>query len=275
MRRSTSIAGEGRALRATARRHSGQLAACALAGVLSLAATLPASAQWIGTPGGSVTSEEPAALPAPSEPVAPAAAPAPALMSPDGMQSPGFSPGLAAPGGFSQGGMAPGGMAPGGMAPGGMSPGMGMQAGPSPADVAAMEECKTSIEKLRGDLEKRGQAIQSASSKKRPPTELCPIFRNFVSAQQKFYDYLNTNKARCGVPNDILPKMKENLASVSSVRNKVCDAAKAQAAGGGGPSGPPTQGAVSSGLGLPSGLPSTANSRPGGVFDTLGGNALR
>ncbi|MCJ8144998.1 hypothetical protein MKI84_18915 [Ancylobacter sp. A5.8] len=267
MRRSKSIAAEGRGLRAAARRHRGGLAACALAGVIGLAAALPASAQWIGTPGGSVTSEPPAALPAPTEqaaPVAPASTPEPALISPGSMQSPGFSPGFGAPGGFSQGGMAPGGMAPG-----------GMQAGPGPADAATARECQTSIEKLRDDLEKRGAAIQTASSKKRPPSELCPIFRNFVSAQQKFYDYLNTNKARCGVPSDVLPKMKENLTGISSVRNKVCDAAKAQAAGAGGPSGPPTQGAVSSGLGLPSGLPTTANSRPGGVFDTLGGNALR
>lgn len=154
----------------------------------------------------------------------------------------------------------------------GFSPGpaMGM-----PQQSAPVSDCQTQVTKLRGDLETRGGALEKAAKGKRPPSELCPLFRNFASAQQRFYNYLNTNKDACGVPDNVLTQIKENLAQVSSTRNKVCDVAKMQESGGGaGPGGPPAQGAISAGLGLSSGLP-TGGAPPGGVFDTLGGDALR
>ncbi|MBS9477089.1 hypothetical protein KIP89_08215 [Ancylobacter sp. VKM B-3255] len=243
------------------------LSAAFLAGVLLAGVSLPAAAQWIGAPGGSdststgdsgTSSSAPQAA-TPATPTMAPAAPAPMTAAP---ASPGFSsPGLSTD---SFGGSPlPGSM---GMMPGPATP---VPAGPSPADMA---DCQTQVTKLRTDLENRNEALRKAASKKLPPSELCPMFRNFVSSQQRFYSYLVANKSKCGVPDEAIKGLKDNAGSVTSIRDKVCQAAAAQQQGG--PSGPPVQGAVSQGLGLSSGLPSTATAK-GGVFDTLGGDALR
>ncbi len=211
----------------------------ALAGALivGMLHATPAGAQWIGSPGGSGDG-------ASGSGNVTITAPAPA-------------PGM-------QGGL-----------------GSGFEPAPQPVPQQAnpnMAECQTSVQKLRNDLEARGGAVQKAAKAKRPPSELCPLFRNLATAQQAFYAYLNGNKAKCGVPDDVLQKLKANNSQVATTRNRVCEVAKMQenggGGGGGGPSGPPAQGSVSAGLGLPSGLPSVGT-EPGGVFDTLGGDALR
>ncbi|GLK82944.1 hypothetical protein [Ancylobacter defluvii] len=225
-----------------------------------------AGAQWIGTPGGSTESSPPAvsATPAPAATAAPAATPAPAPslggVDPDlgsaGLASPSLSsPSLAAPS---------------------AAPSMTMPGGMVQQPSADMADCQTNVGKLRTDIEARGGALQAATKKKLPPSELCPLFRNFASSQQKFLTYLRTNKTKCGVPDEVLTKLRENTTSISGVRDKVCKvAADMQSGGGSGPSGPPQQGAVAAGLGLSSGLPGVSANKPGGVFDTLGGSALR
>lgn len=147
---------------------------------------------------------------------------------------------------------------------------------PSPEAIATMKECQSQVNTLREDLEARVATLQNAGKKKAGPSELCPLFRNFMTAQQKFYNYLSTNKTKCQVPDEALTNLKKGASQSASMRDKICKAAQMQESGGAGPSGPPQQGAVSAGLGLPSGLPSSnVHSRPGGVFDTLGGSALR
>ena len=232
--------------------------ACALLACASMA--VPAQAQWIGSPGGGggATVTEPTMPPAQMAPAPSAMSPAP--MAPGPMSTP-------------QNGMMPsGGFSPSESSMG--QPGMGQ---PSPADMAQMKDCQSNVEVLRTDLEKRGAVLQGATKKKLPPSELCPMFRAFVTAQQKFSTYLATNQTKCHVPEDVVKKVKENATNVAGVRDRVCKAAQMQENGGGsGGGGPPPQGAVSQGLGLPSGLPSTTSaSQKGGVFDTLGGNALR
>ncbi len=222
------------------------LAGLLLAGMLG---TLPAGAQWIGAPGGSSESGSSAGA------VVVQPAPAPQAAEP----APGFSPGFSSTLGPSPSGSIDPGMAPAAAA---------QQARPDSS------ECQGQVNKLRGEVETRGEALQAAAKKKLPPSELCPMFRTFASAQQNFYSFLNTNKAKCGVPDEVLKKFKQNVSSVNTTRNKICEVAKMQESGGGGPGGPPPQSSISAGLGLSSGLPTTG-APPGGVFDTLGGDALR
>ncbi|WP_246544931.1 hypothetical protein [Ancylobacter dichloromethanicus] len=231
------------------------LAGVLLAGTLG---TLPAGAQWIGAPGGSTGG-------ASSGAVTVTPVPEPEAELPAAEPAPGFDPGFSS----SVGPASPGSAAPG------FSPGAGAaieaprQANPNAA------ECQEQVAKLRGEVETRGGALQGAAKKKLSPSELCPMFRSFASAQQNFYSFLSTNKAKCGVPDEVLTKFKENVSSVNTTRNRICQVAKMQESGGGaGPGGPPPQGSVSAGLGLSSGLP-TMETPPGGVFDTLGGDALR
>lgn len=255
---------------------SAALGLIALAGSFIVA---PAQAQWIGSPGGgtvevepgqpSASSAAPATAPAAAAPAAPTE-PMPTLGNAPLGTSLQVSPSL------SSGGLPTGGMSMGG-APG-MAPSIGAPAaapsGPSQADMA---DCQTNVNKLRDDVEARGKALQNGSKKKVSPVELCPLFRNYVSSQQKFYTYLRTNKSKCGVPDELLSKLKENNGQAATVRDKVCNiAANGGGPGGpGGPSGPPPQSSVAAGLGLSSGLPGAGASKPGGVFDTIGGSALR
>lgn len=264
-------------------RRAGVAAALVAGLVVAVGFSLPAQAQWIGAPGGSsdAGASDGASSSAPATPAPAATAPAataPAASAAEPLPNP--VTGSAAPdAGFSAApGVMPGAMPDAGLpamgAPGGFSPGMGMMptptrpAGPSPEDIAV---CQTQVTKLRTDLETRNGALRKAADRKRPPTELCPLFRNFVSSQQKFYDYLTANKTKCGVPGEAINDLKSNLTQVASIRDKVCEVAAAGPPPGAG--GPPPQGAISQGLGLTSGLPTT--SPKGGVFDTLGGDALR
>ncbi|MDF2998777.1 MAG: hypothetical protein K0R27_4414 [Xanthobacteraceae bacterium] len=234
--------------------------ACAGSLAAGLLLATPAGAQWIGSAGGDGS---PPAKP-PTAPLAPApaaAASAPAAASaapaPDATLGAGFdSPGMAAPG-FGE--LPNGGLA----APGGFSP---AQRGPS-------ADCQTNVNALRGDVEKNGDSLKAAAKRKRPPNEVCPLFRRFVASQQKFYDYLAKNKSNCSVPDSALKSLKTNLAQVTTTRDKVCEVAANGPPPGAAPATP--QGMLSQGLNLPSGLPSISADRPGGVYDTLGGNALR
>lgn len=232
-------------------------AACLFTGGLMGGAmtALPAQAQWIGSPGGSgddAATAAPSTVPAPAPATAPEATPAPGYTP---------APGLAAPD-------APGAFSP---AVGGFSAAPAAPAGPNEADMA---DCQSQVAKLRADLESRNETLRKAAERKATPSEICPLFRGFATSQQKFFSYLSTNKTKCGVPDEALKGLKQNSAQVASIRDKVCKAAQLQESGGGGGGGPPPQGAVAAGLGLSSGLPNTDGGK-GGVFDTLGGSALR
>lgn len=230
------------------------IVACAGSLAVGLLLASPAGAQWIGSAGGDGSPPEKP----PAAPLAPAPAPAAASPAPNASFGGGLdSPGMPSPEGF--GDLPNGGLA----GPGGFSP---APRGPS-------ADCQGNVNALRGDVEKNGQALQAAAKKKRPPTEVCPLFRRFVAAQNKFYDYLLKNKTACGVPDSALKSLKTNLAQVATTRDKVCEVAANGPPPGAAPS--PPQGMLSQGLNLPSGLPSISADRPGGVYDTLGGNALR
>lgn len=188
----------------------------------------PASAQWIGAPGGDGSASVPA--PAPMEPAAP--------MSP-AMPAPNFS-----------------------------SPAPAARPGPQ-------VDCQSDVNALRADVETSGKAIQAASKKKASPVEVCPLFRRYATAEAKFVGYLDKNQTACGVPADAIKQIKGNHNKTLATRDKVCKVAAQAEQGGGAAPAPPPQGHLSSGLGLQNSLPSTAGTKPGGVFDTLGGNALR
>ncbi|MBS7534886.1 hypothetical protein KHC28_14615 [Ancylobacter sonchi] len=260
-------------MRATRGARAAVIGLAAVAGVALT--TGSAGAQWIGAAGGSTeTTPQASTAPVSPAPVAPAPTAAPATApaatidtTPDlGSAAPSLSsPSLSAPAMSS---------APAASAPGQMH--MTMPGGMVQQPTGDMADCQTNVNKLRTDLESRGGALQAASKKKVPPTELCPLFRNFATSQQKFLSYLRTNKTKCGVPDEVITKLGESTSNVLGVRDKVCKVAMEMKEGGGaGPSGPPPQSAVSAGLGLPSGLPGVSANKPGGVFDTLGGNALR
>nr|WP_309486523.1 hypothetical protein [Ancylobacter mangrovi] len=249
------------------------------AGVLLAGLTLanPAGAQWIGAAGGQSDTGSSSSSAAPSS-SATIPGDVSTSIAPGGTGAQGLAP-MESEMGTGMGGMgAPGGLgmsAPGMAAPGMGAPGMGAPGagdGPSPAEAANIAECQSQVDTLRGEVETRGKELQKATKRKASPVELCPMFRNFVSTQQKFISYLTKNQSKCHVPDEALKELKTNASGVSGVRDKVCQVAKLESEGGGAPGLPP-QGSLSAGLGLSSGLPSGSQEK-GGVFDTLVGDAL-
>lgn len=128
--------------------------------------------------------------------------------------------------------------------------------------------CMDDFMKLRGETERRGKLIQAASKRKAPPAEACKLITNYIDADQKMINFVETNAKSCGIPPNISVDMKKQHASVQQLRGRVCDAAQAQAQQPKGPSFSDVLGGAT--------LPEADTTRRSGgsTFDTLSGNAL-
>lgn len=140
--------------------------------------------------------------------------------------------------------------------------GPGMGAGPS----AGMPPCMEKFLPMRAEAEKRAGVLQAGINKKKPPPELCQLFRSFSEAEAKVVNFATANQAGCGIPPDAVATMKKNHAKTTEVRDKVCAVAQQPAR----PAGPN----LGEALGLGS-LPSSETTRAGtGTLDSLSGNPL-
>ena len=133
---------------------------------------------------------------------------------------------------------------------------------PSPGGQSV---CQTFPE-IRSDVEKNALAIRAAGERKATREEVCPLFKIFAAKEARMIKFLVSNQALCGVPNEAIKAAKANHTKTLQIRNQVCSAAPAAAAG---PS-------LSDALGGPIIADDTTAKQPGrgGTFDTLTGNAL-
>ena len=119
---------------------------------------------------------------------------------------------------------------------------------------------------LREAVEKGGTAIQAASKRKAPVTEICKLFRTFAAASAKMAKFMEDNKSWCGIPDQAVKAAKTNLAQAVKIRTQACNAAA-------NPPRPATP-SLSDALGAPT-IATPENTKTGrGTFDTLTGNAL-
>ena len=119
---------------------------------------------------------------------------------------------------------------------------------------------------MRAEAEKRAGALQVGINKKKPPPELCHLFRSFSDAEEKVVSYAVANQAGCAIPLDAVAQMKKNHAKTTEVRDKVCAVAQQPAK----PAGPN----LGEALGFGS-LPTAETTRAGtGTLDSLSGNPL-
>jgi hypothetical protein len=168
---------------------------------------------------------------------------------------PAMGPGPAAPPPGSSG------MIVGPAAPG---PATGPAMGPGPS--AGMPPCMKQFLPMRAEAEKRAGVLQAGISKKKPPPELCHLFRSFSEAEDKVVKFAVANQAGCGIPPDAVAMMKKNHAKTTEVRDKVCSVAEKPAQ----PPGPN----LGEALGFGS-LPNAETTRAGtGTLDSLSGNPL-
>ena len=145
-----------------------------------------------------------------------------------------------------------------------MGPGPSM--GPGPGASAGMPPCLQKFLPMRAEAEKRAGALQAGINKKKPPPELCHLFRSFSDAEEKVVSYAVANQAGCAIPLDAVAQMKKNHAKTTEVRDKVCAVAQQPAK----PAGPN----LGEALGFGS-LPTAETTRAGtGTLDSLSGNPL-
>jgi hypothetical protein len=149
-----------------------------------------------------------------------------------------------------------------GPATGGPMTGPAMGPGPS----AGMPPCMQQFVPIRAEAEKRAGVLQAGINKKKPPAEICQLFRSFSEAEAKVVNYAVSNQTGCGIPPDAVAQMKKNHAKTNEVRDKVCTIAQQPAK----PAGPN----LGEALGFGS-LPTAETTRGGtGTLDTLSGNPL-
>lgn len=77
----------------------------------------------------------------------------------------------------------------------------------------------------RDETQKHGQALQAAGKKKAPPDEVCKLFNAFLAAEGKMIKGLEENSALCGIPADVIKRVKAGHSKASQVGKQVCEVA--------------------------------------------------
>lgn len=156
------------------------------------------------------------------------------------------------------------------------APGGGFAAAPGPGGgfgapqqgAGNAQFCSENFLPLRKDAETRAAGIKAAADRKAQRDELCDAFKAYVTAEAKVVKFVQDNQSTCGIPTEAVKAMKANHSKSITVRNQVCNAARAGVPAARAPS-------FSDALGT-SRLPdaSTATTSKGTTFDTLTGNPL-
>jgi hypothetical protein len=137
----------------------------------------------------------------------------------------------------------------------------GFQTGPA----APPPQCKALLT-MRDEVQKHGNALQSANKRRASVQTACKLFKNFIAAEAKMIRAIERDGGRCGVPADAALQIKSNHAQSVKVGRQVCEAAE-QASRPAGPS-------LSDALGMTPPIPDRNTKKGAGTFETLTGNPL-
>jgi hypothetical protein len=132
------------------------------------------------------------------------------------------------------------------------------------------EDCMKGFLPLRQEAEKRGAAIKAASERRAPPEEACKLITAFSQSEVKMISYIQANKQKCGIPDNVGDQMKTGHKNTEGMRQKVCNVASQQQQRG------PIAPRLSDVLGSSASMPeaNAAKKSGGTTFDTLNGNVL-
>jgi len=147
-----------------------------------------------------------------------------------------------------------------------LAPGMPMP-GQQPQQQQ-LPPCYADFQPLKAEAEKRGKAIQAATSKKDKATreEICALFKNYSAAEAKLVKFIKDNSSKCGIPAEAAVQMKANHDRTIKTQTQICSAA-------GGPARPTGPG-LSEALGTTRGGTLDPLAPNNGTLDTLTGNVL-
>ncbi|MDI1262718.1 MAG: hypothetical protein PS018_05625 [bacterium] len=161
----------------------------------------------------------------------------------------------------------------------GAAPGSGAGfggAGPQPQAAApgpggAADACMKGFVPLRAEAERRGKLIKAAGDRKAGPEEACKLISSFGQAEIKMIKYVESNAAKCGIPQQIADQLKAGHKNTEGMQQKVCGFAQ-QAAAQQKAAAPSLSEALGSSAALPEAQPTK---KGGSTFDTLNGNVLQ
>jgi hypothetical protein len=140
------------------------------------------------------------------------------------------------------------------------------QAAPPPQQQTP--PCFADFSKLRDDTEKKGKAVQAASTRHANAKEACGLLNAFTGAEGKMLKYATDNATWCGIPPQIIEQIKKGHEQSVALRVRVCEAAA-----NAGRQVVPRAPSLSDALGAP--IPDSENIKTGrGTFDTLTGTPL-
>src|SRR5262245_7313614 len=78
---------------------------------------------------------------------------------------------------------------------------------------------------LRDEVQRYGQAIQTANQRKASAQEACRLFRAYLSAEMKFVREIEEHGSTCGVPPELRKQAKESHTKAWQIGKEVCEAA--------------------------------------------------
>ena len=170
-------------------------------------------------------------------------------------------------------GIAPGGgFGPpqGGPPPGGFGPGGGGPPGGGGGQTQAQQQCILEFNRLRGEVDKKGQVAKAISQRKGSREDLCAAVTGILGAETTWVKYAKTNASSCGIPPQIIKQLDGGHANLVKLKEQVCN-------GGGAAGGGPRAPSLSEALGTTTRLPDKDNTsvKRGGTLDTLTGNPIR
>ena len=138
-----------------------------------------------------------------------------------------------------------------------------------PGQQQQLPPCYNEFQPLKNEAEKRGKAIQAATSKKDKATreEVCALFKSYSAAESRMVKFIKDNSQKCGIPPEAATQMTANHARTMKTQNQICSVA-------GGPARPTGPG-LSEALGTTrQGAGLDPNAPQSGTLDTLTGNVL-
>jgi hypothetical protein len=125
--------------------------------------------------------------------------------------------------------------------------------------------CMAEFTKMREDRDKKGMAAQTAAqSKKATREEMCKLVSALADAEGRWVKYAEAHVQSCGIPPEIVSKLKDGHTHTEQARKNLC------AAGPAGPVGASTP--IHDALAPPTVTPPAGK---GGIFDTMNGSVIR
>jgi len=92
---------------------------------------------------------------------------------------------------------------------------------PLPSSELA-DACQKGFARLRDEAERRGRLVKAASDRKAPREEACDVIGSFSQAELKMVRYVDTNSARCGIPQHVAARLRAGHVKTEELRRRLC-----------------------------------------------------